>query len=173
MKHKIFMFAAAFICCLFVSRTASAGETLSYRKCGNCEIIVKHSTNWLGGSWTTYGLAKNGVTMVSPECDVLTYNEELHILVLRDIASHAASQYHIYLYNTDTGKCVYSGRYNARCNRVPYLTFKKKGKYTEAVVHYFCDYSGDLTETVGSFFTKDGKLYQVATKQVSYEAPVE
>ena len=173
---KIILLATLFISCCM---TANAGETISYKKCGDCELIVKHSTNLIGRSWTTYGLARNGVTLLNPECDVLSYNEELHLLVLRDIASIVAAQYHIYIFNTDNGKCVYSGRFNAMKVdvKVPYLTFEKKGKYVDAVVHYyslnFGDKGGNAKKTVGSYFTKNGKLYHLATKQVSYDAPVE
>ena len=178
MKRKVFMFAAL-VCCMLVSLSVSAGETISYKKCGDCELIVKRTTNLIGRSWTTYGLSRNGVSLVSPECDVLTYNEDLHIVVFRDLASALSAQYHIYLYNTDTGKCVYSGRFFAQKIdvRVPWLSFEKNGKYVDAVVHYyslnFGDRRGDAKKTIGSYFTKDGRLYQVATKQVAYEAPVE
>jgi hypothetical protein len=158
--------------------TANAETTVTYKKCGNCEIIVSHYTNWLGADETTYGLAKNGVEILSPDYEVF-YDEKLHLLVFRGCASEVAGQYQIMLFSADSGKCLYSGRYFAKSygDVVPWMTFENKGKYSEAVIHYYSSNCGDrkaiATKTVGSFFRKDGKLYQVKQRQVDYEAPVE
>ena len=163
-------------CCMCLA--VNAGETFRYTDYGGCTLVTKHSTYWLGGESTSYGLLKNGVEVLPPDCDVW-YDAELRILTFRRCVEVISSKYQLLLYSADSGKCLYSGYYYAENNghHMPYVTFENSGKYRNAIVHYYNlrygDRQGNARKTIGSFFRKDGKLYQVMEKQVKYEAPVE
>ena len=168
------IFVLAFMCLL--SLAVNAEVKISHKKCGDCEIIIKHYTNWLGADETTYGLAKDGAVILSPDYE-MSYNEDLHVIVFRGCESDAAQAYRLVLYSTHSGKCLYSGRYFAERNgnNLPWITFDRKGKYSNAVVHYYHPRGWEkfATKVVGTFFMKDGKLHQVAEKAVAYEVAVE
>ncbi len=167
MKKLFFVLIA--MCCVC---TTALADDVTYQKCDNCELIIKHHSNLFGG-WTGYGLTMNGAEIVSPEQELLSYNDNLHIVAFRYTEWGG---FRIKLFSTDSGKCVYDGWYPGNSSK-PNLSYQPNGTYVKAVVNHspLLDKSGRcVTTTVAaSFCRKDGKLYRIKQKQVEVESPVE
>ena len=172
---RIFMFVLVTLFCVCVPSIAHAGETISYTNYGGCTLITKRASHWLAGKWTSYGLAKDGIEILPPCCEVW-YDDALRILTFRQYIDHVSHKYRFFMYSADSGKLLYKGEFRAASsgNYEPYITFENKGKYRNAVVNYYIDHrQGCGKKTIGNFFRQNGKLYQVQEKQMKVEAPVD
>ncbi|MBP3686999.1 MAG: hypothetical protein J6J35_01390 [Alphaproteobacteria bacterium] len=153
MKRIIFLLAVVF-CSVCLTLPANAGSTITYTKYGGCHLITKQGYSIFGGSWTEYGLAKQGRVILSPEYK-MSFNEALRLFVFwryRDPFG-ASGYWCIALYSADSGECLYS----ALVDYEPMIHFTPdgSGKYTRAVL---C--SGGAQILIGEFFRKNGKTYQ-------------
>ena len=165
MKKLLFLFVV--VCCLSVTLPANAGETIRYVNYGGCELIVKHCTNWTGGSWVEYGLAKQGRVILEPKCE-MWYNEGLHLLIFR--CMEGLCGYRVAMFYADTGECVYSHKHICR-NKEPYVTFeqdKEDGQYINAIMHT----EGFKPYVIGTYYRKDGKTYRREKRMVMRDVPL-
>lgn len=174
---KKIVFIATLICCMFVT-SANAGESTTKSQYDACQLVTQKHWGW-GGDWVKYGLIKDGnvILNTSFNMDYMEYNPDLHIFVFRGCESDIMQSYRMVIYSSETGQCLYTGRYYAQNNGnyKPWITFVKSGKYTNAVINYFKPEGRQQikTATVASFFKKNGKLYQLKKKEVTYDAAIE
>ncbi len=154
MKKIFFIFVVA---CFSVALAANAEEPLRYVDYGGCELIVKHCTNWTGGSWMEYGLAKHGRIIVEPKCE-MWYNEGLHIFVFR--CHEGFWRYRVEMFYSDTGEHLYSyRRVCTNSKKKPYITFqrdKKDGKCINALMNE----EGYRPYVIGTYYRRGGKTYR-------------
>lgn len=161
MKQKILLLIL-FVCGVCSVLPVNAAGWLRYTRYGGCELITRYSSTLLNRK-TTYGLARQGREVLAPVCE-MWYNEEIHMFAFR-YKEGLKSGYRLMLFDADNGKCLYSAHLfkSDASSSKPQITFEQEGEYTKAILHGY----GVEGAVIGSYFRKNGKLYQRLFPQAS------
>ncbi len=97
---------------LFVSGVLSSTAKTSYEyvKYGNgLELIIKTETHWFGEDTFTYGLRRNGMTIIKP-----VYEQNTEVLIVDELSFlvfMSRDMYGARIFDLTTGKEVYTRKY--------------------------------------------------------------
>lgn len=152
-----------------------------YVKCGrNLELIIKTETHWGKDDTKTYGLRKNGLEIIKPEYEqaAVFVDNDLPLLVFA-----CWDKKNVHIYNTDTGKEIFTyqyRKYDANAHEL-FIDFQfketvvnghKGWQLIEVLNRSATSYAAKTRLVVATFYKKDGKLYQRKTKTVTYDEEI-
>lgn len=170
-KFIILLFIA--LGCIISSEAKTTYESIKFG--GNLELIIKTETHWGAREDTkTYGLRKNGVDIAKPEYEQeeLFVIDDLSCIIFMNRETQKA-----HLYSTETGKEIYTYCYKQENQYERFHRFrfektatKNQNDWQLAEYVYSDRYAFRSTAKIKAVFRqKNGKIYQLKTKIITYE----
>ncbi len=156
---------------LVVSGVVSSNAKTSYEYVGfdnGLELIIKTETHWFGQDTFTYGLRRDGMTIIKP-----VYEQDTEALVVDELSFlifMSRDMRGARIFNTITGKEVYTHNYKGHDPVTNYLFEKKtvNGQVEWQLIEVTVPYIYAVYTVIARFGLEDGKVYQLTDPKTVY-----
>ncbi len=163
---KIILFLLLIVSGVMSSNAKTFYEYVKYG--GGIELIIKTETHWIGDDSKTYGLRKNGMTIIEP-----VYEQDTEVLVVDELSFlifMSRDMRGARIFNTITGKEVYTHNYKGHDPVTGYYFEKKtvNGQVEWQLIEVTLPYIYAVYTVITRFGLEDGKVYQLTAPKTVY-----